>query len=91
MTETVSGMLHKSVKSKARSYIVLKKEQSGASWRPVNTIDATSADAAIRKAADLLFATGDDADPVTLVAVTANRFVPVTVTSEVQTRLKLDR
>jgi hypothetical protein len=80
-------------KTEPRPYVVLRKNPvsspaSAQTWEFLRNIDATSQQQACRKAAEILLAAGEEG-AITLVAVTAARFVPVTVTAEVKTQLKL--
>jgi hypothetical protein len=85
-------------KSEPRPYVVLRQVSSPSSpgdlrqtWEFLRNVDANSAEQAVRKAAEILVATQDAGEPltVTLVAVSASRFVPVTVSVETKTQLKL--
>lgn len=80
-------------KQEPRPYIVLQRQRGESpsapvTWVTVNTLNATSAEQAVRKAAEVLIA-ADAEGPITLVAVTANRFKPTTVTASTKTQLKL--
>ena len=87
-------------KAKPRPYVVLRKVNMGGApgspsqatpqaWEFARNVDATSAEQAIRKVAEILVAASDEkVESVTLVAVTANRFQPKTVTPTTKTQLK---
>jgi hypothetical protein len=80
-------------KTEPRPYVVLRKNPvsspaSAQTWEFLRNIEATSQQQACRKAAEILLAAGE-VGAITLVAVTAARFVPVTVTAEIKTQLKL--
>jgi hypothetical protein len=84
-------------KAKPRPYVVLRKTvpatgspSTPQTWEFVRNVDATSAEQAVRKAAAILVAASEEkVESLTLVAVTANRFQPKTVTPETTTQLKL--
>jgi hypothetical protein len=81
-------------KAELRPYVVLQKAPSASpsskqAWEFVRNVDASSAEQAVRKTAELILATSEDSGSITLVAITASRFVPVTVAFEVKTQLKL--
>lgn len=72
-------------KATPRSYTVLR-HVDGKTWEMARTVEALSADIAVRKAAEILIAAGEE-DSLTLVAVA--RFQPVTVSVETKTQIKL--
>jgi hypothetical protein len=86
-------------KAKPRPYVVLREivnegqspsNPSYKVWEFARNVEATSAEQAIRKVAEILIAASDEKiESVTLVAVTANRFQPKTVGFETKTQLKL--
>lgn len=80
-------------KTQPRGYVVLRKNTAASpaspqTWEFLRNVEANSQEQAVRKAAEILLAAGEEGT-ITLVAVTANRFVPVTVTAEIKTQLKL--
>lgn len=85
-------------KAEPRAYVVLQKDPThaaspsgataSATFTFVRQVEANSVEQAVREAAALVLATSDNAT-VTLVAVPARNFQPITVTSEVKTSLKL--
>jgi hypothetical protein len=83
-------------KAKPRPYVVLRKIGPSTSpsqaqvWEFARNVEATSAEQAIRKVAAIIVAASEEKiESITLVAVTANRFQPKTVTSSTTTQLKL--
>jgi hypothetical protein len=80
-------------KTEPRGYVVLRKTipaspSSTQTWEFLRNVEANSADQAVRKAAEILMAAGEEGS-LTLVAVTASRFVPRTVSAQIKTQLKL--
>ncbi len=89
---TVTVPVPEKKKSEPRDYVVLQKvsatsPSAGQVWAFARNVKATSAEGAIRQAAELIAATSDE-DSFTLVAVPARNFKPVTVSPEIQTKLK---
>lgn len=80
-------------KAEPRAYVVLQQAAAASpsgskGFTFVRTVEANSVEQAVREAAALVLATSDT-DTVTLVAIPARNFQPISVTSEVKTQLKL--
>lgn len=83
-------------KSEPRPYVVLRQVKMAASpseatsttWEFVRNVPATSVEQAVREAAALVLATSET-DKVTLVAIPARSFRPITVSAQIETKLKL--
>jgi len=86
-------------KQEPRPYVVLRNTTLKATspggvaiqtWEFVRNVDATSQEQAVRKVAEILIAASEeDSASLTLVAITAKSFRPVTVAVETKTQLKL--
>ena len=69
-------------------YVVLKNNGEGG-FQPAGSAEASSPDGAIRLVAAKFADTGDEAGPITYVAVPRRSWKPKQVAVEVQTRLKV--
>lgn len=92
MSSTETTAAPAAAKSRTRTYVVLRNATPSPSasqtWAFVRNIEAASAEAAVRLAAEALI-NADFTEPLQLVAVAAKSFRPVTVTAQTQTTLKL--
>jgi hypothetical protein len=92
MSTTETAPAPAAPKQRTRSYVVLRNATPSPSasqtWVFLRNIEAGSAEAAVRLAAEALV-NADFTEPLQLVAVPGKNFVPRTVTAQVQTTLKL--
>jgi hypothetical protein len=92
-TASTTAVVAEKPKTEPRGYVVLRKNASASpaspqTWEFLRNVEASSADQAVRRAAEILIAAGEEGSN-TLVAVTASRFVPRTVSAQIKPQLKL--